>query len=138
MIVHSGVTKDMVLGWLAASSCGSFLLSCLFIISHNLDSTKHAQEGEVTDWARHQIETSSSWGGRIASFFTGGLNLQIEHHLFPCLPHDTYTDIQKIVKEECAKRSIAYVGYDYLVANFADHIKFLYNMGREDPSKKKQ
>merc|ERR1712232_887433 len=81
------------------------------------------------DWAKYQIETSSSWGGAIGSFLTGGLNLQIEHHLFPCMSHHLYVPAQVIVKDECAKRGIRYSAYPTLLPNFIDHIKFLYHMG---------
>merc|ERR1712129_224693 len=53
--------------------------------------------------------------GAIGSFFTGGLNLQIEHHLFPCMAHHLYPSAQRIIKEECAKAGIHYIAYDYFL-----------------------
>merc|ERR1712203_693387 len=85
------------------------------------------------DWARQQIETSTSWGGRIGSFFSGGLNLQIEHHLFPCMAHHLYARVQVIVKEECKKVGVQYTGYDYFWPNLADHVRFLYAFGQSPP-----
>jgi len=111
---------------------GGFALSSMFIVSHNVDATKLMEADAVkTDWARQQIETSTSWGGVIGSFMTGGLNLQIEHHLFPCMAHHLYAPTQVVVKDECAKRGIQYTGYDYLLPNFIDHIKFLHQMGKQ-------
>lgn len=129
----------MLLPWFTTLSVGSFWLSALFIVSHNLVSCKQSEAPAAAsgDWARYQIETSSSWGGEIGSFLTGGLNLQIEHHLFPCMPHNLYGRTQVIVKEECKKRGITYNGYDYFFPNFVDHIKFLYTMGQPDSSEKK-
>eukprot|EP00931_Biecheleriopsis_adriatica_P103077 TRINITY_DN77963_c0_g1_i1.p1 TRINITY_DN77963_c0_g1~~TRINITY_DN77963_c0_g1_i1.p1 ORF type:complete len:688 (+),score=126.10 TRINITY_DN77963_c0_g1_i1:23-2065(+) len=127
--------RTMLLPWFVTLSFGSFWLSALFIVSHNLVEAKKAEEpvrdekGSY-DWARYQIETSSSWGGVIGSFLTGGLNLQIEHHLFPCMAHNLYPQVQTIVKDECKKRGITYIGYDYFLPNFVDHIKFLYVAGR--------
>lgn len=122
----------MIVPWLSAIFVGSFALASLFIVSHNIVDAKQADEplSKKGDWARYQIETSSSWGGRIASFFTGGLNLQIEHHLFPAVPHHLYTDLQKIVMEECKKRGVKYNYYPTLLPNFIDHIKFLYAFGQ--------
>jgi len=129
--------KAMLLPWACALFVGSFWLSALFIVSHNLIATKEAQAPMVPggDWAKYQIETSSSWGGAIGSFFTGGLNLQIEHHLFPCMAHHLYPRVQPIIKEECAKAGIRYTGYDYFLPNLADHVRFLYAYGRPDKSK---
>eukprot|EP00932_Pfiesteria_piscicida_P008438 SRR837773.18865.p1 GENE.SRR837773.18865~~SRR837773.18865.p1 ORF type:complete len:679 (-),score=327.35 SRR837773.18865:35-2071(-) len=131
--------RAMLLPWASALSVGSFALASLFIVSHNICDAKQASEplSKKGDWARYQIETSASWGGRIGSFFTGGLNLQIEHHLFPALPHNLYTDIQKVVMEECAKRKIKYNYYPTLLPNFVDHIKFLHVMGQPAAAAKK-
>merc|ERR1739844_649662 len=130
--------RPMLLPWITALVIGSFWLSATFIVSHNLEGAKEAERlADKSDWARYQIETSASWGGRIGSFFTGGLNLQIEHHLFPALPHHLYTDAQKIVMEECQKRNIKYNFYPTLLPNFVDHIKFLRVMGSSDATLKK-
>ena len=61
-----------------------------------------------------QVLTSANWGGRIGNFFTGGLNLQIEHHLFPAISFVHYPAIAKIVRDECEKRGIPYAHYDTL------------------------
>jgi len=126
--------RTMIVPWLSAMFVGSFALASLFIVSHNIVDAKQADEplSKKGDWAKYQIETSASWGGRIGSFFTGGLNLQIEHHLFPAMPHHLYTDLQKIVMEECEKRGVKYNYYPTLLPNFVDHIKFLYAFGRPE------
>lgn len=137
LMIHG--PRTMLLPWLSTAFVGSFFLASLFIVSHNIVDAKQADEPVLKkgDWAKYQIETSSSWGGRVGSFFTGGLNLQIEHHLFPALPHHLYTDVQKIVMEECQKRKIKYNFYPTLLPNFVDHIKFLHAMGRPDATLKK-
>jgi len=122
----------MLYPWMACFGFGGFALASMFIVSHNTDDvTRGSPEAKTGDWARQQIETSTSWGGTIGSFMSGGLNLQIEHHLFPCMAHHLYPSVQVIVKEECAKRGIKYCGYDSLLPNYIDHIKFLYHMGHK-------
>ena len=117
---------------MACFGMGGFALASMFIVSHNIDEAKVLmQPGVKGDWARQQIETSTSWGGRIGSFMTGGLNLQIEHHLFPCMAHHLYADAQVIVQDECAKQGIRYAYYPTLLPNFIDHIKFLHHMGQQ-------
>merc|ERR1711871_1838034 len=71
-------------------------------------------------------------GGRVGCFLTGGLNLQIEHHLFPCLPHDTHPAIATIVREECLKAGIRYNSYDNLSDIIFSLISFLKVMGTDD------
>ena len=72
-----------------------------------------------------QVLTSANWGGRIGNFFTGGLNLQIEHHLFPAISFVHYPAIAAIVRDECEKRGILYAHYDTLpesVGRFSRYI----------------
>lgn len=118
-----------------ATLVGSFWTALLFIVSHNLESCKPGyamSQRALKDWAVWQIETSASWGGRVACFLTGGLNLQIEHHLFPCLPHDTHPAIATIVREECLKAGIRYNSYDHLSDIVWSLIAFLKTMGTDD------
>jgi len=123
----------MVYPWMALFGFGGWLLAAMFIVSHNVDEVKYSNSIENKgDWALQQIETSTSWGGEIGSFFSGGLNLQIEHHLFPCMAHNLYVDTQVIVKEECAKDGIQYNAYPTLLHNLVDHIKFLHMMGKPE------
>jgi len=122
----------MLYPWIAVFGFGGFMLAAMFIVSHNVDETQVCQmDVNKGDWARQQIETSTSWGGVVGSFMTGGLNLQIEHHLFPCLAHYLYADVQVIVKEECKKHNITYNAYGYLLPNLLDHFRFLYHMGQQ-------
>ena len=66
------------------------------------------------------------------NFFTGGLNLQIEHHLFPCLPHNLHPPVQKIVMEECAKVGIRYNYFSTLFDIIPKLYNFLQVMGEGD------
>jgi len=55
-----------------------------FALSHNFeDSNRYPTAAGQQCWYRMQVETSSTYGGKIAGYLTGGLNFQIEHHLFP-------------------------------------------------------
>jgi len=114
---------------------GSFWTSLFFVVSHNLEACKDGfelSEAARKDWAIYQIETSASWGGEIMNFFTGGLNLQIEHHLFPCIPHNLHPPVQKIVMEECAKAGIRYNYFSTLLDIIPKLYNFLQVMGEGD------
>jgi len=128
----------------------SVVLATTFAVSHNLQENKPEFDGSPTtatlttpstarDWGLHQIQTSSNWGGAIGCFFTGGLNLQIEHHLFPAISFGHYPAISAIVRDECAKRGVEYVHYDTLpdiLARFSDYMRDVGAMETmpEDPS----
>ena len=78
------------------------VLASLFAVSHNIGQTKDARWLETNrlrdDWAVQQMVTSANWGSTLGCFFTGGLNLQIEHHLFPAISFMHYPAISKIAK----------------------------------------
>lgn len=118
------------------TSIGGAVLAWFFIVSHNIEETKPSAipKEAQKDWARWQVETSATWGRRIACFMTGGLNYQIEHHLFPALSHGLYPEIQPIIMEECKKRNIPYHDYD-LVGISKAMIGFLHEMGVKETVK---
>jgi fatty acid desaturase len=67
------------------------------------------REGERMDFLREQVLTSRDVDGHpLTDFWYGGLNYQIEHHLFPTMPRNNLPQAQKIVREFCAERGIAY------------------------------
>jgi len=68
-------------------------------------------------------------GGKVGNFFTGGLNLQIEHHLFPAICFVHYPAIAKIVKEESEKMGVPYASYRTLPGIFLEFLRFVKDMG---------
>ena len=112
------------------------VLACTFAVSHNVAEAKVPEDtgGEAweRDWGIQQLVTSADWGGRIGNFFTGGLNLQVEHHMFPAICFVHYPAIAKIVREEAAKFGINYASYRTLPGIFMQFIKFMKDMGTAD------
>jgi fatty acid desaturase (delta-4 desaturase) len=110
------------------------VLAALFAVSHNIATTKNPAWLETdelrNDWAVQQIVTSANWGSWIGCFFTGGLNLQIEHHLFPAISFMHYPLISKIAKEEATKRGVPYVEYKWLPVILGDFQKFMKEAGQ--------
>ncbi len=115
--------------FLTIEAVGSFLLSVLFSISHNLDDAKDAHDDDGNDWGIMQTCHSANYGGIIGSILSGGLNLQIEHHLFPQMPWVKYVEIVPIVKDECRKRKVKYNQYSTAFPMIWDFLKFLRNVG---------
>lgn len=131
-----------LIGAAAYTLTQSIVLSATFAVSHNVPESKPLQEGptqatldeeiDERDWGVQQVLTSANWGGVIGNFFTGGLNLQIEHHLFPAISFMHYPAISKIVADECAKRGIQYAHYPTLPEILSRFSKFMQQVGEAD------
>lgn len=120
---------DIILKMVIVVLVEGAILAFLFLISHNYeDSTKV----EFTnDWHIDQIITSSTYGGKIAGFFTGGLNYQIEHHLFPRISHVHYPKIHEVVKEVCQKHNVKYTFYSNVFSNFWSTLLHIRDVGNQ-------
>nr|AFO64943.1 chloroplast delta-6 fatty acid desaturase [Chlamydomonas sp. ICE-L] len=115
------------------------VLATTFAVSHNVPESKPVQAGPTQDilytetlerdWAVQQILTSANWGGVIGNFFTGGLNLQIEHHLFPAISFMHYPAIAAIVEDECNKRGVQYAKYPTLPEIVGRFVRYMKEVG---------
>ena len=126
--------SNVIVPFLAYGFFGSFVLCWFFIVSHNLEALTPMNLSKATknDWGAWQIETSASWGNGFWSFLSGGLNLQIEHHLFPGCAHNLYPKMVPIIKDECEKAGVAYTGYGGytgLLPITRDMFSYLHKMG---------
>ena len=68
-------------------------------------------------------------GSRAVAWLTGGLNFQIEHHLFPRLCHVNYPAISKLVEGTCREFGIKYTEHRSFRAGMASHFRWLRRMG---------
>jgi linoleoyl-CoA desaturase len=88
--------------------------------------------GEMTnEWAIHEVETTANFSpnSKFAAWYCGGLNFQIEHHLFPRICHIHYPAISKIVEETCREFQIKYVSYPTFREAIKAHTRFLKLLG---------
>ena len=94
-----------------------------------LDETKHIE----TAWAEHELKTTSNFAmnNKVISWFVGGLNYQIEHHLFPRVSHVHYPAISKIVMQKCKEYSLPYNKYDTLTEALISHFKVMRMLGQK-------
>lgn len=85
------------------------------------------------EWAVHQVETTSNFAmnNPVVGWFTGGLNFQIEHHLFPRISHVHYRSLSKIVQQTCAEYGVKYYAYPGVIAGFLAHYRWLRSMGQQ-------
>lgn len=95
-------------------------------------------QGEIkTSWVAHELKTTSNFSPRsnVFSWFIGGLNYQVEHHLFPNICHVHYKKISKIVATTTKEFGLPYHTQKNFIVALWNHLKFLYTMGRVEQSK---
>lgn len=133
--VKGGVTWEIFGHIMMMGIAESLGLGLLFSLSHNFenadrDPTKHYREtGEQVCWYKSQVETSSTYGGFIAGALTGGLNFQVEHHLFPRMSSAWYPYIAPKVREICAKHNVKYAYYPWVIQNLISTVKYMHQAG---------
>jgi linoleoyl-CoA desaturase len=84
-----------------------------------------------TAWAVHQLETTVDFarGNRLLSWFIGGLNFQIEHHLFPQVCHVHYPALAGLVEETCKDFGLRYRAHKTFLDGVRAHFRWLRQMG---------
>jgi fatty acid desaturase len=117
---------NTIIGIILLLCTQGFVLGSIFIISHNFDGVK--KEVNIDCWYKYQVENSSSYGGKLACFLTGGLNYQIEHHLFPRISYIYYPEIQPIVMELCKKHNVNYTYFPTFYDNIKSTLNHLYKL----------
>ena len=85
------------------------------------------------EWAAHQMRTTVNFatGNRALNWFAGGLNFQIEHHLFPQISHTHYPDIAGIVAASAHEFGLPYNVYDTYFGTIKSHFRILRELGLE-------
>lgn len=102
-------------------------LGCSFAPNHK---GMPVLEGDADlDFARRQIITARNvTGGWFTAFMLGGLNYQIEHHLFPAMPRNNLPRARSIVRAFCAESAIGY-REDSLVGSYRQALQYLNLVG---------
>jgi linoleoyl-CoA desaturase len=131
-----GVTSWLI-GFVIFTVVAGFVLSIVFQLAHTVEHTSFPTPDVTTgkledEWAIHQIKTTANFAthNRIVSWLVGGLNFQIEHHLFPKISHIHYPAISKIIKKACEEYGVLYIEYPKVRYAVASHVAFLRQMGR--------
>jgi linoleoyl-CoA desaturase len=137
------VLPIMLIGWkwwLAGFIISQFTLgltlAIVFQLAHVVEHAEFDSAGVdpvkiENEWAIHQVKTTANFAfsNKLVTWFVGGLNYQIEHHLFPRISHIHYPAISKIVKETCEKFDLNYIYFPTTRSAIASHVRFMHNMG---------
>ena len=121
------------LGFLTIHLLAGIILSVTFQLAHVVEITEHHEAlpddpKQINDsWAIHQIKTTANFArkSKFLNWYLGGLNFQIEHHLFPHICHVHYYQISKIVKKVVNEYDLKYNEFDTLSQAIKSHYKAL-------------
>jgi linoleoyl-CoA desaturase len=121
---------------MVASLVQGITLAVVFQLAHCVEEAgfpmPRKDTGRIeTTWAAHQIETTVNFarGSRVLSWLVGGLNFQIEHHLFPQICHIHYPAVSRLVEEACREFGLRYTAHETFLAGLASHFRWLRRMG---------
>jgi linoleoyl-CoA desaturase len=127
---------QVIAGFLLMHFVTGLLLTVIFQLAHSLEGTTHPlpdDKGNIqNDWAIHQMNTTMNFSphNKILSWYVGGLNYQVEHHLFPRISHVHYNAIAPIVRATAAEFNIPYLEHKTFFAALRAHIIFLKKLGK--------
>jgi linoleoyl-CoA desaturase len=127
---------EILVGFFIMHFIAGNILTIVFQLAHTVDETSHplpnAQGIIENDWAIHQLNTTVNFsrGHKFISWYVGGLNYQIEHHLFPRISHVHYPAISAIVKETAKEFDIPYLENKTFFSALKSHITALKKFGR--------
>lgn len=128
---------QVLLGFLAMHLTAGVILSVIFQMAHIVEGTHQPmpnEEGNIENaWAIHQLMTTANFSknSRFLNWFVGGLNFQIEHHLFPSICHVHYRKISDIVRKTAEEFHLPYNTKPTLGDALRSHIRFLKGLGRK-------
>jgi linoleoyl-CoA desaturase len=127
----------VLLGFLAMHYVAGLILSIVFQLAHITHETTNPHPNDLGEmdntWAIHQLFTTVNFAPKnwIVNWYTGGLNHQIEHHLFPHISHVHYGKIARIVKQTAAECNLPYHEYQTMRSAVIAHFKHLKELGKE-------
>ncbi len=126
----------VLLGFFIMHYTAGLILSLVFQLAHIIEEAQMPIPDKNTGtmkntWAIHQLFTTVNFAtkNKFMNWFTGGLNHQIEHHIFPHISHIHYTDIAKIVKKTAKEFHLPYLEYENTRSALLSHFKYLKQMG---------
>ncbi len=121
----------------AASFVEGIVLSVVFQLAHCVEQAEfplpRPETGRMESaWAEHQVQTTVDFAprNRLLTWYVGGLNYQIEHHLFPQVCHVHYPALAPLIEQTCREFGLRYAVNPTLRAAVGSHFRWLRRMGR--------
>jgi linoleoyl-CoA desaturase len=138
ILVLNIVWWKVLIGFTVAHLVSGFVLTTVFQLAHVVEDMEFpmpTEEGNIeTSWMVHQMETTANFSRNnpLITWYVGGLNYQIEHHLFPKICSIHYPAISNIVKEVAEKYGISYHYQNSLGEALKSHYKMLKQLSKPE------
>jgi len=126
----------VIAGFLLMHFIAGQVLTIIFQLAHTVEGTTHPLPDDTgnieNNWAVHQMNTTVNFSrhNKIISWYVGGLNFQVEHHLFPTICHVHYPEVAKIVKATAEEYGVPYLENTSFWDALASHIRTLKRFGK--------
>lgn len=135
LFFHSPGT--VLLLYALVSAVAGVLLALVFQMAHVVEEAAFplpdaSGSRMETPWAIHQLQTTVDFarGNRVLGWLIGGLNFQVEHHLFPRISHVHYPLVARVVEDTCREFGVTYREHRSFGAGIASHYRLLRRLGR--------
>ena len=128
---------QFIIGFIVMHLAQGLTMGLVFQLAHVVEETDFPDAnptGTMEEaWAEHQMRTTANFSSDscIATFFLGGLNRQIEHHLFPKICHIHYAELGKIVKQTANEYEIPYIENINFFSAIQSHYRVLKKFATE-------
>ena len=138
MIFINALWWQVLLGFFALHFCEGITMAVIFMLAHVVEETHFPlpdERGNMSNsWAVHQLYTTADFGreNNLLNFLCGGLNFQVEHHLYPRICHVHYKPISEIVKTTAEEYNLRYNSNPTFTGAIRSHVRFLKKLGREE------
>lgn len=129
---------QVIIGFFIMHFAEGITLAIVFQLAHVVESTEFptpSEDGTIeNNWAIHQLHTTADFArnSKLATFFFGGLNFQVEHHLFPRICHVHYRKISDIVRQTALEFGIPYNDNKTMWDAIKSHYRVLKQFGRPE------
>lgn len=129
---------QFLIGFFAVHLTAGLILGVVFQLAHVVEGTDYPapdEQGRMEDaWVIHEMRTTANFAraNPLVNWYVGGLNFQVEHHLFPKVCSVHYPAITGIVEEIAQKHGVPYHAHPTLRAAIRSHYRMLRMLGRPD------
>lgn len=127
---------QFLIGFLTFHLVAGLILGVVFQLAHVVEGTEYPEPGPENKveehWVIHQMQTTSNFArnDKLVSWYIGGLNYQIEHHLFPRICSIHYPQIAPIVEETAREFGVPYNEHETFFDAIRSHYRMLKQFGR--------
>jgi linoleoyl-CoA desaturase len=127
-----------LIGFTMMHYMAGLILGAVFQPAHVVPSSNYPipdESGNIeADWAVSQLYNTANFApkAKLFSWYVGGLNYQVEHHLFPNICHVHYRDLAVIVENTAKEFNLPYNSFKSFRQALIEHTKMLYNLGNFD------